>query len=194
MVLVDLSEKHLHMLQAESAISPEVIDRRGYRTVTTRAELLRLGFSQAQAQVPALLVPIWGVTGEITLYQVRPDVPRIHYGKAIKYESPKGSKMALDVHPSVRHMLGDPREPLWITEGVKKGDALVSRGCCAVALLGVWNWRGSNGQGGKVALPDWESIALNGRRIYICFDSDIMTKPGVYQALVRLKAFLERRG
>jgi Domain of unknown function (DUF3854) len=83
--------------------------------------------------------------------------------------------------------------PLFVTEGIKKGDALVSRGLCAVALLGVWNWRGTNAKGGKIALPEWEDIALNGRKVYIVFDSDVMTKPGVQKALSRLKAFLESR-
>ena len=84
--------------------------------------------------------------------------------------------------------------PLFITEGIKKGDALASRDLCAVALLGVWNWRGTNTEGGKVALPDWESVALNGRQVYIMFDSDVMVKQSVHAALVRLKAFLETRG
>jgi hypothetical protein len=83
---------------------------------------------------------------------------------------------------------------LFVTEGVKKADALASQGCCAVALLGVWNWRGTNEQGGKLALPDWELIALKGRRVYLCFDSDVMLKAQVHQALARLKGFLESRG
>ena len=76
---------------------------------------------------------------------------------------------------------------------MKKGDALANRGLCAVALLGVWNWRGSNDRGGKVALPEWEYVALNGREVYVVFDSDVMLKPGVHAAMVRLKAFLEAR-
>jgi hypothetical protein len=83
--------------------------------------------------------------------------------------------------------------PLFVTEGVKKGDALVSQGLCAIALIGVWNWRGTNEFGGKTALADWEHVALNGRQIYIVFDSDVMLKKEVYSALVRLKAFLESR-
>jgi len=38
-----------------------------------------------------------------------------------------------------------------------------------------------------------ESIALNDRIVYIAFDSDVMTNPGVHQALARLPAFLESR-
>src|SRR5215467_12780213 len=102
--------------------------------------------------------------------------------KTVKYETPSGARMVVDVPPSVRQWLGDPKRPLFITEGARKADAAVSQDLCCVALLGVWNWRGSNEHGGKVALPDWESVALNDREIYICFDSDVMTKPAVHQA------------
>jgi hypothetical protein len=36
-------------------------------------------------------------------------------------------------------------------------------------------------------------VALNGRQVYIVFDSDVMLKPGVYKALVGLKSMLEAR-
>jgi len=186
-----LNQDHLRMLLQESGISTEVAKTRGYRTVKTKAELRRLGFSDSQCNVPGLLISIHSPTGEISNYQFRPDQPHIRDGKPVKDETPRGSRMTLDVHPFVRKKLGDPSIPLWITEGVKKGDALVSRGQCAVALLGVWNWRGTNEHGGKVALPEWEHIALNDRRVYIVFDSDVMLKPQVHAALARLKAFLE---
>jgi hypothetical protein len=183
------------VLLTASAISDIVARARGYRSVTTGTELLELGFSARQARVPALLIPVWGVGGEISLYQTRPDTPRIDpRGKVVKYETVAGARMVLDVHPMVRDQLVDPAIPLWITEGVRKGDAAVSRGLCCIALLGVWNWRGTNTLGGKVALADWESIALNNRRTYVAFDSDVMTKPDVRAALARLKAFLESRG
>jgi len=89
--------------------------------------------------------------------------------------------------------VGDPSVPLFITEGIKKGDALVSQDLCAIALIGVWNWRGTNEYGGKTALPEWESVALNDREVYIIFDSDVMLKQEVHAALARLKAFLEVR-
>ena len=102
--------------------------------------------------------------------------------------------MVLDVHPFAREKLGNPSVPLFITEGIKKSDALVSRGLCAVTLLGVWSWRGTNEHGGKVALYEWDYVALNnGRRVYIVFDSDVMLKPGVHEALRRVKALLESR-
>jgi hypothetical protein len=188
-----LSQRHQRMLLLQSSIYPAVVEARGYRTVETKAELKRRGFSDIQCNVPGLLIPIYSPRGEISNYQFRPDEPRIKDGKPVKYETPQSSRMVLDVHPLAREKLGDPLTPLFITEGIKKGDALVSRGLCAVALLGAWNWRGTNERDGRVALPEWEHIALNGRRIYIVFDSDVMLKPQVHAALVRLRAFLEAK-
>ncbi len=189
-----LLPQHAALLGA-SAISDEVALARGYRSVERRARLTELGFSSAQARVPALLIPIWNIHGEVALHQLRPDEPRIdNRGRAVKYETVARARMVLDVPPAVRDKLGDPAIPLWFTEGVRKADAAVSAGLCCVALLGVWNWRGTNEQGGKVALADFESIALNGRAVVLAFDSDVVTKPEVRLALERLRAFLESRG
>jgi hypothetical protein len=183
------------MILEESGIGARVAVKRGYRTVASKAELERLGFGRSQRNVPALLTPIYGPTGDIVLYQSRPDSPRIgKRGKPVKYETPTGASMVLDVHPFCRETVVDPGVPLFVTEGVKKGDALVSRGLCAVALIGVWNWRGTNEHGGKMALAEWEYVALNGRKVYIVFDSDVMEKREVHAALSRLKVFLEHRG
>jgi hypothetical protein len=183
------------MLFEESGVGARVVVRRGYRTITTKAELERLGFGRSQRNVPALLIPVCGPTGEVVLYQSRPDSPRIdRRGRPVKYETPTGAGMALDVHPFCRESLADPGVPLVVTEGIKKGDALVSRGLSAVALIGVWNWRGTNEHGGKTALAEWEFVALNGRKVYIVFDSDVIEKREVHAALCRLKVFLEHRG
>jgi hypothetical protein len=112
------------------------------------------------------------------------------------------SKMLIDVHPRLTRpcsgdgvaLIADPAVPLLITEGIPKADSAISLGLCCIAVLGVWNWRGSNAAGGKTALPDWESIALNSRPVFIVFDSDVMENRKVHYALARLKAFLESRG
>jgi len=189
-----LSKSHRIMLEQESGVSANIVAARGYETVTTRTELKQRGFSSAQQNVPALLIPIFSPTGDIKLYQTRPDTPRINKGKPVKYETPSGSSMALDVHPFAEDKIGDPSTPLFVTEGIKKGDALVTHGLCTVALIGVWNWRGKNEHGGKAALPEWEFVALNERRVYIVFDSDVMLKKEVHAALVRLKGMLEHKG
>lgn len=185
---------HHRLRLLNSGISDEVASARGYRTVVTRAELRRLGFSESQSQVPVLLLPVWGVNGEIENYQIRPDAPRIKEGRPLKYELPFNSQLALDVHPSIRQHLGNPAVPLLVTEGIFKADAAISQGLCCIAVLGVWNWRGKNEHGGRAALADWESVALQGRDTYIAYDSDVMQKPQVHDALARLGAFLQSRG
>jgi hypothetical protein len=190
-----LSKGHKSMLFEESRLSARVAVKRGYRTLTRKSELVRLGFGRSQRSTPTLLVPIWSPAGEIVLYQSRPDEPRIgKHGKPVRYETSVGARMTLDVHPFSQGRLGDPNAPLFVTEGVKKGDSLVSHGLCAVALIGVWNFRGTNEQGGKTVLPEWEYVAMNGRKVYVDFDSDVMERREVHAALSRLKAFLEHRG
>jgi hypothetical protein len=156
-------------------------------------QLRALAFADVQCRVPALVIPVWNVRGEIATYQTRPDTPRLRNTKPIKYETLSGSCMVLDVPPATRPSLDDPSIPLWITEGIRKADSGASRGLAIIGLLGVWNWRGTNAHGGKVALPDWECIALNGRRVYLAFDSDATSNPQVAKAARRLGAFLGSR-
>lgn len=186
----DLSPFHRRLLD-DSAISERVAISRGYRTVTSADELRALGFADYQSKVPGLLIPISDAFGQDGHYQFRSDMPRLNAaGKPIKYETPVSSRLVLDVPPSVRPLLADPAIPLWITEGARKVDAAISYGLCCIGVPGVWGWRGTNALGGKMALPDWEAIALNGRDVVVAFDSDVMTKASVRSALERLAAFL----
>ena len=189
-----LNEHHSKSLTLESAIALELVEARGYKTVTQKTELKELGFADFQQLVPALVIPIHNVLGELAGYQSRPESPRVSEGRPVKYETPRGQRMVLDIPPSIRHLLCEPTVPLFVTEGIKKGDALATHGLATVALLGVWNWRGRNALGGTTVLPDWESIALNGRQVYIAFDSDVMVKQSANGALERLKPLLESRG
>lgn len=153
------------------------------------------GLSANQRIAPGLLIPVHGVDGSIVLHQFRPDQPRRNEkGKPVKYETPYGARMRVDVPSSARRHLGNPSVPLFITEGVRKADAAVSFGLCCIALLGVWNWRGRNEHGGKTALACFESFALNERLVYITYDSDVTTTPEVTLALQRFRRFLEGRG
>ena len=189
-----LAKEHFDILHRESAICQRVIKERGYWTATIPRELIDLGFSRTQARVPALVLPVWNYLREAIQHQIRPDNPRCgKQDKPVKYETPKNSRLVIDVPPTVGRRVQNPNLPLFITEGIKKGDALASQGLTAVALFGVYGFRGTNEHGGKTALADWEDIALNGRAVYIVFDHDVMLNPSVYSALARLKAFLESR-
>src|ERR687889_701927 len=69
-------------------------------------------------------------------HRIRPDVPRPDAqkpGKVIKYDQPAGVPVALDVPLLAHEDLLDRTRMLWIVEGEKKADTLVSRGECAVA-------------------------------------------------------------
>jgi len=182
-----------HRVQLKaSAISDDVIAERGYFSVSHKKELVPLGFKASRVPLPAMVIPTHTINGGV-IYQLRPDQPRFDNGKARKYELQPGLQMHLDVPKRVLPKLQDPRVPLFITEGSKKVDAAISQELCCIGLLGVNCWRGRNEHGGITTLSDWNEIALNGRRVYIVFDSDVMTKPGVYRALERLKKFLESR-
>jgi hypothetical protein len=166
------------MLEAESAIASDVIAERGYFSVETRKDLkAAFGSDRYADHLPGLVIAVFNVHGDLALNIVRFDHPPIRDGKARKYLLPHRAHAAVDVPRRVRPGLGDPAVPLWMTEGSKKVDALVSAGVNAIGLTGVWNWRGTNEHGGRTLLADFESIALNdGREIHIVFDSDVMWK------------------
>jgi hypothetical protein len=185
-----LSPAHQRMLFEESCLRTSVAVKRSYRTVASKAELARLGFSKPQQRVPALVVPMYSPAGELVTHQLRPDTPRKNdKGKPIRYETPAGSPIRLDVHPSQSERVKDASVPLWITEGVKKADSLVSRGQCVLALQGVWCW-----QKDGVPLQDWEDVRLWGRSVCVIFDSDVTSNPKVQTALEGLVGFLRGRG
>ena len=201
-----LSPEHLVMLRDGSGIAEAVILARGYRTITDPQELRTLGFASNQCLVPTLLLPVHTTDGGNSLYTHRPDLPRIVENRrkrnpdgsfktgVIKYELPKDAGIRLDCPPNCRAMLANPAIRLWVTEGIKKADALASHLLCALALLGVWNFKGKNEFGATVFLADWDYIALKGREICIVFDSDVMRKPAVRKALDRLIEHLHRKG
>ena len=178
----------------QSAISAEVVAARGYFSVSEPKELVGM-FGASQRLAPALVIPVLNAYGERAFYQLRPDDPRVKNGRTQKYETPAGAGMAIDVPPATRPHLRNVKGALWITEGIRKADSLASIDLRAVALLGVWNWRGKGEDHGTTVLPDWESIALNDhRKVIICFDSDAFQSPGIHAATERLGRWLERRG
>lgn len=200
-----LSTKHLEELH-NSAISDEVIQERGYYSEDDTGKVKALGFANYQARA-GLVIPIWTTDGQNGSCVVKPYNPRCieqknkpkepdgsYKQKIYKYETPENSGIRLDCPPRCRPGLGDPKIPLWITEGVKKGDALASAGLCAIDLGGVWGFKGKNINGGVTLLADWDLITFKGREVNIAYDSDVMTKREVQTAFDRLKTHLSRRG
>lgn len=208
-----LSAEHIRELVEASAIDPQVIIERGYNTVgrpraalpdaagrDTREQLKALGFPSWAVRedyyFPGLLIPHYSPSGTRYAGQFKPfrAVPN-REGKPQRYASAKGPAR-LDVHPRWSVLGGEIVPPivdvdrrLWITEGVKKADALTSRGECTVALSGVYNWRSQH-----ATLGDWEDVRLKGREIIVCFDADAILKPHVAQAMARLGKWLRHKG
>jgi hypothetical protein len=187
----ELLPHHLEHLRA-SAIGGEVIQARGYHSIES-AEARELGFTRAQAR-PGLLIPLWRVDGEVGGYQLRPDEPRTVKARVVRYETPKGQPNILDVSPTVLEAFHKGRQTIFTTEGAKKADALASLGIPAINIAGVYGWRGKNADNGRTALADWEMVNIKGSIFVLAFDSDILTKREVHQALTRLKRFLEGKG
>jgi hypothetical protein len=173
----------------ESNIDPIVALERGYYLEKTKAGLDRLGFKRSQQRAPAIVIPRFSPSGEPIPPQIKPDNPWIkdRDGNDVrrKYESVSGEGIRLSVHPRCVEAMRDVRYPLWVTEGDKTGDALVSNKAVVVVVQGVSCWN----------VPrDWEDIKLYGRKVIIAFDADVMTNPKVQRELKKLAAFLRGRG
>ncbi len=199
-----LEDKHRTLLRS-SAISDTVIAERGYYSLapgdTTAASVL-LNVKPATVKPAmhegALVIPLRRL-GDDTPYAhvIRPDLPVTDSkGKTRKYLYPSGMTNIFDVLPRHRDNLGNPARPAWFTEGAKKGDALTTAfgdSIAAISLNGVYGWRATNEDGGKVASPDMQHIALNGRDVIICPDGDYKTNPNVQKAVNAFARLLASR-
>jgi hypothetical protein len=183
-----LSASHQKMLFEESAISPDVAAERGYYTARSRSEVPE-SFKSYQRK-PGLVVHMFSPDGETVGYQLRPDRPR---KGGPKYETPGGISPVVDVHPQMLEEVRHGGGPLLITEGAKTGDAATSQGVPTVVLAGVWMWCVPKVKPYRLK-PCFDHVRLEGREIYVAFDSDCMSKAGVQDALAALVAALEDRG
>lgn len=192
-----LDERHDMTLFEGSAIAREVTAERGTRTVRSGREVPKQFSWRQKRRAPGILFPSHfpGREPSWILRPDRPDPKRPGY----KYcQPPKhygGAGNTLDAHPSVHHRLDDPDVAYVITEGIKKGDAITSKArkeghdVVAVAISGVWNWLGGDGP-----IPDLRGLLLEGRKVYVCFDSDMLRNPNVMEAAMRLAAYLQSQG
>ena len=203
--MTTLDTHHLAHLRS-SAIADDVIAERGYYSlspgdITSAADLLGVKPATAKPYMHqgALVIPLYRL-GDIQpyAYVLRPDNPTADSkGRPRKYLYPAGLTNIFDALPRHRDALGDPSRPLWLTEGAKKADALTTAfgdQIAAINLNGVHGWRATNANGGKVASPDMQFIAFNGREVIICPDGDYKTNPHVQTAINMLARLLAAKG
>jgi Domain of unknown function (DUF3854) len=189
--LAQLERHHIQQLEQESGIEHNVITERGVRSVAGGRELPK-GFSWRQRKRGSgILFTVHRPNGK-TSWSFRPDEPDAK-DPGRKYEQPSkyygGPGNILDVHPHMRHLTSDAATEITFVEGIKKADALTSRGVLVVAITGVWNWL-SDGK----PISDLLDIPVDGRRVNICFDSDMLYNPNVQDAARRLAEYLLERG
>jgi len=174
---------HHAALLTASGVSSTVARLRGYRTAHSLAELQRLGFGRNQGSVPALVIPVYGLDGNISLYQVRPDAPRINReGRAARYEVPRGARLVIDVPPAARQFILDPAVRLLVCIGIRSADAAAGLGIACIALLHPRGWKNSS--------ADWNHIPLAGREMAIITDSSAHGSPDALQDSAELQSFL----
>jgi hypothetical protein len=97
-----------------------------------------------------------------------------------RYDQPAGQApepyFALGV--SWTQILAEPKQMIGITEGEKKGQAASNSVLPTIALGGVWCFKSKNCR----FLPQLETIAWDGRKVYIFYDSDAVSNPDVVRA------------
>ena len=140
---------------------------------------------------PALVFPFVDEHGNNGYSRIKPDNPRTHGGKTVKYESPRGVPNRIYLPPGVGHILQHPDQELLITEGEKKALKATQDGFPCIGLVGVFGWK--DGKTERL-LPQLGRIAWKGRQVRIVFDSDIAENPLVRDAAARLAKLLTNLG
>ena len=153
----------------------------------------------------------WPGESHVLMHRIRLDEPIANGdGKRLKYLCAAGQRQHLYIPPGCpQKMLSDTSLPVIITEGEKKGLALLhysgEKGMTIlpIALGGVWNFRGTTGtetddKGSryqiKSPLPELDRIAWKGRKVTILYDSNASTNEEVARARRTLAAELMHRG
>ena len=102
-------------------------------------------------------------------------------GSDPKYLTPSGAGNSPYLSPLLPEGYLGGTKPLLITEGEKKADSLTAHGFPCIGLTGVYGWRDKR-SGTSAPIPELGEI--NWRRpVRIVFDSDVVIKPQVLDAL-----------
>src|SRR5215207_9357920 len=192
-----LSDSDRRTLEVGSAAAQEVYEERGVWTVDHGRQLPR-GFSRRQRNRGGGMLFMGHRPNGETFYVFRPhetdpENPGLKYEATCKKLGGPGN--VLYVHPGQRHLIDDTTVPVIFVEGIKKALSIITAAKAAgasvlvVAILGVWNWLADS-----KPVPDMFDIPVEGRKAYVCFDSDVFSNPDVSDAARRLAGHLTGRG
>ncbi len=102
-------------------------------------------------------MPLYGPSGDVVFHQFRPDEPRVKDCKPVKYETPGGSRMVMDVHPA--RALGRPVPSIAEYEGRK--DLNETGTCCHTRVAAVTTRKGVRMDfASRKAYPDNDEYTL----------------------------------
>lgn len=188
-----------------SAVDPDIILRNVWRIEDpTELDQLLNRNSDRRWKHSNELVPGWAVagvdpkTGERSFKgaQFKPDKAPIDPDtkKPRKYFNPSKTAasplfLEMEAKDYWQRLMFDFTAPIVITEGAKKAGAVLSKGVPCISIPGVTT-------GGKLARlrPELELFCRYGRRIYLAFDRDILSKKPVQQALHNLGRMIAAKG
>lgn len=202
--VMTIDPRHREEWQA-SRVDEEIIER-NVATLTDPREVDELlnRNSDKRWKHSTDLAPGWVVTGvepktgERTFKgaQFKPDRPPKDpdSGKFVKYLSPSGQLLTpLFLETSDpeywRKLITDITTPIILTEGAKKAGAALSQGLPCISVPGV----ATGGKKGRLR-PELELYCHYGRKIYLAFDRDIVSKLQVARALHNLGRMLAAKG
>lgn len=189
----------------EGSSVSEAITRLNVESLTDRTEIAkRLDWKYYGENLPLG----WWLSGlnlatmkpETKFGQFKPDIPiqlEAEDEKPSKYITPKKSVCDYDAitlpHPDGpdywQKIIDDPSLPIAITEGGKKGGALMTCDYAALALAGV-----DMGLIKGKLVNNLNVLAVQGRPVIFAFDSDILVKKEVQLALKKLATALKQKG
>lgn len=157
---------------------------------------------------PALVIPYFGTDKKpLSSHPKWPNFYRIRYlgkdavdfkviagDKTPRYKQPPGSGVCayFPRNADWQVIAPDPEYDVIITEGELKAAAACAAGFPTIGLGGVWNFRSS--KDGVWWLPELQAVKWAQRTVFVCFDSDYLTKPAVCSAINGLMEELQERG
>lgn len=139
---------------------------------------------------PAYLIPYFDLAGQPIKGRLRAKLlgePKrafaVEPGQGPRYLQPAGTSPWLYFPPfgAWSEVAADVEETIFVTEGEKKAARLTREKFPCIGLGGVWSWRSASE--GKALIDDFALIEWRGRRVVVCFDSDVVEKPQVAHAL-----------
>lgn len=141
--------------------------------------------SLGHQKIPSLKIPYFTPTGERTaFYRIRYlDSTRKGFAKQTsvkdqRYDQPTGVTTEIYIPPVINwSKFFESKQPLFITEGELKAACATLKGYPTIALGGVWNF--CSRKKGVALLPIFKDMNLEGRTVYIVFDSDAIANAQV---------------